>query len=217
MTGVFPPGLHVREEKVAGVGPWLWVKEDKFGWEQPAEEFAGLRELILSQTRQRREIIQAGGGSGMYPRLWSADFETVYTFEPEPRNFYCLVANCPSERIIKLQAALSDRSGFCTIDRIDGDGNIGTARISVRGQGDTVPTFRLDDFNFPVVDVLQLDCEGHEEWVVSGAQVLIERNQPVIALESPTKRIAEWLTDLGYEEVGRTGGNPDIVYAPKKT
>ncbi len=212
-----PPGLHVRQQTVQGIGPWIWVKDDKFGWEQPANEFPGLRDLILAHTKQRRVIIQAGGCCGMYPKLWSVHFDTVYTFEPEARNFYCLVANCPSERIIKMQAALSNRAGVCTIASHHSDANVGMARIGKHGEG-TVPTFRLDDFRFPVVDVLQLDCEGHEEVILSRACDLIMRHLPVISVEAPSPRLAQWLNEIAaYEEVGRTGDNPDVVFAAKKS
>lgn len=42
---------------------------------------------------QRRTCVQAGGHIGIYPRKLSKFFECVYTFEPEPENFSCLVLN----------------------------------------------------------------------------------------------------------------------------
>lgn len=54
------PSLHWRDEKIDGVGPWVWVKDDIWGWKQPAEEWPALRELILANVKGRRGIIQAG-------------------------------------------------------------------------------------------------------------------------------------------------------------
>jgi FkbM family methyltransferase len=209
-----PTGLHIRNERVEGIGPWLWVAGDVWGWKQPKEEFPALRDLILSNVKDRRSIVQAGGCCGMYPRLWAESFETVTTFEPDPLNFQCLTANCPDPRITKHQAALSSKPFFCSIERTSGDFNVGMHRIGSK-PGD-IPVKRLDDFKFKHLDALQLDCEGHEPEIIAGAKRTIMRHHPLISIEAPNTKLVEKLKSWGYTEAGRCGSNPDVVFVHNK-
>ena len=44
-----PAGLHVRHNKIEGIGPWLWPQTDFWGWRHPKGEFCELRDLILQR------------------------------------------------------------------------------------------------------------------------------------------------------------------------
>ena len=205
-----PAGLHMRTTLVEGIGPWMWREADRWGWEHPRREFSMLRGAILAHTKQHRVIIQAGGCLGMYPRLWSDSFETVYTFEPDPVNFYCLVANCPSERIIKMQMALSDTCRFGML-RVGPDFNAGHGHMA--DEPGTIPMLRLDAMKFPAVDAIQLDCERHETKVIAGAIKTLIAHKPVVAIEKPDARARDLLSEIGYVEVARVGAMPDVVFA----
>ena len=207
-----PPGLHLRHTEIGGIGPWLWREADHWAWEHPRVGYRGIRDLLLAHTAERKVIVQAGGCMGMYPRLWSEHFETVYTFEPEPVNFYCLIANCPSERIIKVQAALSMRAGLGTLGPAP-DFNAGMFQMQPSVPG-PVLMLRLDDLNLPRLDALQLDCEGHEAAIIEGASYTIAKHLPCIVLEKPDEALRTRLTGLGYREVGRCGTMPDVAFAP---
>src|SRR5687767_12330423 len=82
---------EIRDEEVLGLKPWVWIKGEEGVWGGPRNEFQGLHTLVLKHfnDRPKRVCIQAGGALGMYPRLWAKDFEQVFTFEPDPLNFYC--------------------------------------------------------------------------------------------------------------------------------
>ena len=208
-----PPGLHVRDIKVEGVGPWLWVETDMWAWNHPGPEFAPLRDLVLANTPEPKVIVQAGGCMGMYPRLLSELFETVYTFEPDPVNFYCLTANCPSERIVKVQAALSDRAGVGSLD-VAPSFNAGMFKVG-DAPGATL-VLRLDDLRLPRLDALQLDCEGHEDRIIQGGMGTIRACLPVIVVEKPGAALRELLAGLGYKEVGHTGTLPDVAFSARQ-
>jgi FkbM family methyltransferase len=209
--------LHVRPVFVDGVGPWLWVEADDWGFLSPARDWFALRDLMLKHTPERRVIVQAGGCCGMYPRLWSNHFFAAYTFEPDPLNFICLTRNCPSPSIIKTEAALSDRTAEGNL--ISGpDHNVGMHRLGA-GQGRTVRRLRLDDLELQCVDAIQLDCEGHEAQAIHGALETIRRHRPVLAIEGPAPELIETICALGYSEAGRCGlgrggVSTDVVFAP---
>lgn len=207
-----PAGLHLRQDLICGAGPWMWREADYWAWEHPKQGYAGIRDLLLAHTKERKVIVQAGGCMGMYPRLWSDHFETVYTFEPDPVNFYCLVANCPSERIVKMQAALSSVAGLATLGDAP-DFNAGLFKLDTAQSGTTL-VLRLDDLKLPRIDALQLDCEGHEQQIIQGARAAIISHHPAICVEAPNAELRTELNALGYVEAGRnaTGRILDVVF-----
>ena len=206
--------LELRTEKVCGVGPWVWIKADYWAWEQPKQEFPALRDKILAHVAARSTMICAGGCLGMYPRLWADSFELVYTFEPAPLNFHCLTLNCPMPRIVKLNAALGEKAGLCSI--VEGPPfNAGLHKCSE----DTttrphIPVLALDSFAFAAVDAIQLDVEGYEPAILRGARQTIAQHRPVIAVEGDVPESRSLLEEMGYREVDRVGSNPDIIFAP---
>jgi len=211
------PVLELRTEAICGVGPWVWLKSDYWAWEQPKQEFPLLRDKLLSHVKIRSVIVCAGGCLGMYPRLWAENFDVVYTFEPAPLNFHCLTLNCPSPKIIKLNAALGEKAGMCSI--IEGPNfNVGLHKCSEdKASRPHIPVFALDDFAFGSLDAIQLDTEGYEPLVLRGARDTIARHRPVISVEGDVAETRMLLQDMGYREVDRVGANPDIIFVPEDT
>jgi len=158
--------------------------------------------------------VQAGGNLGVFPRTLAAKFHSVYTFEPDAENFYCLGINCPESNVIKLQAALGDKPGLVSIvDENQGQCNPGAKYV--RGKG-LVPTLRIDDLGLESCDLILLDIEGSELAALKGAQVTITKFKPVIAIEDKEPCYAKfgtkegetegWLIDnFGYKIIARYG------------
>ncbi len=145
---------------------------------------------------------------GLYPRLWAEDFQLVYTFEPDNFNFGCLVMNCVDKTgIVKIQAALGDKPGTCNMAYPGGELNRGMAKVA---DGNVVPVLRLDDFDFPEVSVLQLDCESNEASIIKGALKTIEKHRPLVIVEGRQPEVSELL--VGYEIIGERGCAPDTFY-----
>ena len=106
--------VQVRDEYVSGVGPWVWARDDVHGWIGPKMDWEvhhsqNIARYCSTRLGPRSVAVQAGGCMGMYPRLLSDMFNAVYTFEPDPLNFHCLVANCQRDNIVKMNAALGER------------------------------------------------------------------------------------------------------------
>jgi FkbM family methyltransferase len=210
----FSDQVRLRFEVVEGVSPWVWPNEDYGAWIGPSEEFASIRDNILPFTKQRRLIVTAGGCCGMYPRLWSEVFETVYTFEPTPISYYCLLQNCPDERIRKFNAALGEYDKKVWL-QADNKTNVGSNRISIDdGHCIEVDQVTVDSLNLPYCDVLQFDIEGYEPSALLGAAGTIQKFRPVICLE--TKNVQDGshiiLTGWGYQVA--SGTRNDTIFIP---
>lgn len=132
----------------------------------------------------------------MYPYLLSMLFERVYTFEPDPLNFYCMTYNCPSELIFKINAGVDSTNGLLSVNTSD-EANRGTNIFSKDGVG-TIPSFKIDQLQLPVCDLLQLDVEGYELHALDGARDTILRCNPVIITELDSADVENFMTSYGY-------------------
>jgi len=173
---------------------------------------------------KRRVVVQAGGCLGVFPRHLAKTFETVYTFEPEPRLFRVLSVVVTDVNVVKFQAALGAAPDFVrtVLARRDGD-KTRTAHAGVTHvqPGGRIPVMRLDSLDLPVLDLLVLDIEGYELNALHGATVTISRCRPVVMLEvtelsthvghSP-EDVRNYMKAMEYRLVERV--NSDEIYVP---
>ncbi len=210
---------YFRDTLVCDVGPWLWLKEDTGAWNGPHQEFPGLKEKIAKKTWNKRVIVQAGGNLGLYPRLWSDVFQTVYTFEPDPKNFFCLNHNCQKANIIKFNAALGEKAGTIWLNGLNNTTNVGMHKVDYKKQDNAslqVQVMTVDSLNLEHCDAIQLDVEDFEPSVLAGAIETIKRCKPIISVErgrrfEESKTILE---TLGYVEYD-TNVADTLFYIPK--
>jgi FkbM family methyltransferase len=76
--------------------------------------------------------------------------------------------------------------------------NAGMYHVVENTEGN-IPCITLDSLNLHACDFIQLDVEGFEAHVIYGARQTIEKFKPVIALETMTMQITDYLTSIGYQ------------------
>ena len=151
--------LHQVNDKVDNVESWTWIEIDWEGFRWPKEDWQNkIKGYIEKYVKNRTVVVQAGGLQGMYPRLLSDMFERVYTFEPDPLSFHCLVNNCQKDNIVKIQAAVGESFGLIDVNRFC-EHNVGMNSVI---QGNKYPTFTIDSLGLDACDFIQLDVEGYE-------------------------------------------------------
>lgn len=204
--------LKTRPNDIDGVSNWVWVAEDDGAWSGPSREWVEThKDAYLNASRGREIVIQAGGNCGLYPRLFAKYFKWVYTFEPDPLNFHCLVNNCQNDNIIKINGALGANNQMVRVQRV-GMSNVGCHKIIGLDGERYVPQFTIDQLQLPACSFIQLDVEGYEINVLQGAIETIKKYKPGIACENGTREgIPELLAPLGYNCVSNVGA--DTVYA----
>jgi len=180
-------------------GKFLWPSRDIDCRSVIMSEVKKL-ENALRRVRNFGVVVQAGGNCGVFPYYLSERFERVYTFEPEPENFYHLVRNVRAENVVKIQGALGN---YHQLLDIEGEArNCGAYQVR---PGTLVPTFRIDDLGLTSCDFLCLDIEGSEYEALLGASATLETFHPVVFYEDkgiggPKDEIGKWLTEeFGYE------------------
>lgn len=208
---MFEDQVRRRNEDVDGYIPenlWLWPKQDDGAWIGPRNDWiVSHKDRWMQRVRNHRTVIQAGGCCGMYPYILSFLFKDVYTFEPDPLNFYCLDENTKTRpNIHKRQVALGDHPASLSLQRYT-PANVGMHRITDT-PGD-MEVIRLDDLNIQDVDLLALDVELFEPRVIAGARETIKKWEPVIVCENDNPPLFE---SIGYRKISQSMS--DGVYIP---
>jgi FkbM family methyltransferase len=184
---------------------------DLKNWRGKAETAAVAADWIARLCPQKRNVIQAGGCSGVWPLMLALHFGYVYTFEPAPTNFACLKENiAATPNISAFNHALYDtrklvemtrtkpRAGMWEVDGPGGDSEV------VITQAVT-----LDDFLGDIaVDALVLDVEGSELPAWRGAEKMITKHRPLLWFEfnRNVPALEAWLADHGYARPTKTIG-----------
>lgn len=161
--------------------------------------YNGQKEVYFKYLKDTMIVVQAGGFCGIYPRLFGEVFQAVYTFEPDPLNFFCLTLNCQSNNIIKTQGALGKQHEMVSVDRTC-ETNKGMNKVKANNKA-MLPTYMIDDLNLIDCNLIQLDTEGYEYNILQGATNTISKFKPVISVEDSTEEINNLLFDFGYKEM----------------
>ncbi len=193
--------------------------------------------MFLRQTlRPGMVFIDVGANLGLYTLFASrlvGSSGVVLALEPSGRDFNRLLANLQlneSAQVRALRLAASDhhsqRELLLADDEHSGHNTFGRfAYDSVGSNGwETVQTCPLDEVarqeHLGRVDVIKIDAEGHEWFVLQGARQIILKSHPVLLLEVNEKALAaqgcrpeqiiEFLKDLGYSlwQVDSSTGQP---------
>lgn len=167
-------------------------------------------------------IADVGANIGYYVLMASRVMNEggqVYAFEASPIEYEKLnwtVRKNALKNVTTVHAAIGSASGTAKIfqslsgagalNRLDGPAKPGGAWQAVE-----VPMIRLDDWarerNWPAVDVMKVDVEGHELPVLIGAREWLERNRPILLIEMNDARsstvstpvdIFNYLIGIGY-------------------
>lgn len=208
MTHDYQNLCHIRDEYIAGVGPWYWLKQDIGAWAGPKIDFEKSHLAVYKKHITNWDVVvQAGGCQGMYPRLLSNMFNRVYTFEPDPLNFYVLSLNCQRDNIYKMQAAVGAENKLIGINR---NVHVNVGMNTVNENGSAIPMITIDTLNLNACSFIQFDLEGYELPALKGAINTIKKFKPVISCENGNADILDFLKQFGYTSVDQSVA--DTIY-----
>lgn len=152
-------------------------------------------EFCLDLLRQLEEpvVMDVGANIGNHALAFSTVAARVLAFEPLPAVFDILEQNIRQNDLANILAqpfALSDENGECIIHMVS-DRNIGASsfqkpahltskalRVTKRRGDDIVSELGLER-----IDLLKIDVESHEAFVLKGLEQSIRRFRPLIIME----------------------------------
>lgn len=150
--------------------------------------------LALLPAGRRRHAVDVGAHAGLWTRVMSLDFERVTAFEPVKAHLDCLFENTADRPNVWVRArALGAAPGTVRLhNRTRGStGDTGVALADEVG-GPAVPLERLDDQDFRALDLLKIDNEGYECFVVQGGRETLRRFRPVVIVEQKPRLAARY-------------------------
>ena len=135
----------------------------------------------MGLCKQFRTAVDVGAHVGLWSFNLCHRFNSVEAFEPVQAHRDCWIKNmvdAPEGPFFLHECALGDHEAMINI-RTEPTSS-GDSRVD--GPGD-IPMKTLDSFQLEDVDLLKLDTEGHELFVLRGAEETIDRCRPVIVVE----------------------------------
>lgn len=196
---------------------WFWRNDDtNFKSFKLFSSETELLEKVKPFLKNNKIVVQAGGNLGMQVVKFAEFFETVYTFEPDPINFYCLVNNLPYDNVIKFQCCLGEDHKMVSMNPLQDE----IGGFYVNENKGNIPTLRIDDLNLSSCDFIQLDVEGYQLFALRGAINTIQKFKPVISIELDWierynfshRDIINLLINLGYEKVDSYTSDHIYIY-----
>ncbi len=185
----------------------------------PEPEFDALSKF----ARKGDWVIDIGANIGHYTIKLSnlvGEKGRVIAFEPIPSTFTRLSENTSYSKyknITLINTAVSDKAalvGMSIPNFTTGLKNYYQASISSEHkETDTsVLTLSIDELHISnKISLIKIDAEGHEPIVFRGMYNLIERDRPVLIVETVTDEIRDHLIQLGYSE-DKYKNSPNIVF-----
>ena len=152
-------------------------------------------DLWTRLSTQSEIILDIGANNGIYSLVSTAVNSKAKTFSFEPNSLYIpslkknISVNNFQERMFPIQLAVGEKTGVCEIDD-----------YSEIGKKIICDTVSIDDYvekaNLNKVDLIKIDVELYEVYVIKGLLNTIQKYKPSIIIEVLSDSIASELSEL---------------------
>jgi len=168
-----------------------------------------------------RTMVDVGAYIGDSTKWFEDAGFKCHAFEPMPDAFECLQKNAHPDTICD-NVAIGNGQTYATTT--EAEGNLGGRSLIVNGGGEISLSL---DLLFPDgIDVLKIDAEGFEPFILEGAKETLKK-KPIVIIEINEEALSKFgfsgqdilkhLEGYEFEEVYRYGsGQYDLVCFPKK-
>ncbi len=174
----------------------------------------------------RRTMIDVGAHIGLWSFNFVHWFNRIEAFEPVEAHRLCFNANVDDVDVALHPYALGDREKMVAIHSNPSSSGDSWVDKDVLDGKQNIEQKTLDSFGFEDVDLVKVDCEGYEEFVLRGAEETLRKWKPVICVEQKRDMARKFNLEprgalvylsslkLGYETVQEISGDY-ILKAPR--
>lgn len=148
---------------------------------------------VTKLLQNKRRFLDIGANVGIYSFHFKNIFNNIEAFEPLEEITYRLKA-IQSESVKVHNIALSNKNGKLNFFIPYENDKMNPALASLESRNGkcevrTVKVNTVDYYNFNDVDLIKIDVEGHEQFVIEGAHNVIKRNMPILIVEIEQRHI----------------------------
>ncbi len=153
-------------------------------------------------------FVDVGSHCGFWSLMFADYFGSVHAIEPAQYQYELLEQNLKDNairNITPMRLALSDSEGLRVLHvmGMSGGNNMIGAPLESPMRTEQVSVTMLDRLALPQIRMMKIDVEGHEYEVLRGSIKTIQRDRPVIVIESDPlglsrDQVQKLLTALGY-------------------
>lgn len=138
------------------------------------------QQAALDLCTNSRVAVDVGAHVGLWSFNLAHCFETVHAFEPVQAHRECFERNVLAavDNVVLHPEALGEREGLVSI-RTEPTSS-GDSRVD--GPGD-IEMRSLDSYGLENVDLLKIDTEGFEYFILRGAERILAKCRPVVVVE----------------------------------
>ena len=194
-------------------------------------EYEKLETELISKLKPK-VFIDVGAHIGYYTMLvHKVGAEKIIAIEPDPRVFKILnraIKANKLENIITINRAAYNKSNVTVELHLSTKSGLSSIFSSshltkTRGGTASVKTITLDEvvrkLNLDKIDLVKIDVEGAEVYVLSGAQKVINQFRPLLlveVLEANRKNVFEFLMAEKYIRLGPFSHGQNFLFIPEE-
>lgn len=176
--------------------------------------------IIDKYLKENSVILDIGANIGSHTLYWAIEKKAkkIYSFEPFDKIYEILNTNIKlnylQDKVNIFNYGLSDEECNAEIGRFNKH-NIGGTDF-VKNETGRFKLKTLDSLKIKEhIDLIKIDVEGAEVEVLKGGIKTIEKNKPILVIESFNKKqeLEELIFPLGYDQVDTIRANEDYIYA----
>ena len=172
----------------------------RYFYAQKANKLDAEMAYVSNLLKEKRRFLDIGANIGIYSFHFKKIFKSVDAFEPLKEISYRLkhfeneslkVHNCAlSNKRGEFQIYIPHLSGkavasLASLEKRDGDCEIRNVKVE-----------KIDNYDFDDVDLIKIDVEGHEEYVIQGARNVIKRNMPILIVEIEQRHLKKQIDEV---------------------
>ena len=172
----------------------------RYFYSQKANKLDAEMAYVSNLLKEKRRFLDIGANIGIYSFHFKESFKSIDAFEPLKEISYRLEHfQSPSFKVHN--CALSNKRGefkiyipylsgkaiasLASLEKRDGDCEVRTVKVD-----------KIDSYDFNDVDLIKIDVEGHEEYVIEGARNVIKKNMPILIVEIEQRHLKKQIEEV---------------------
>lgn len=185
--------FEIKQDKPVDKTIWdkdMWYEDNAvtphYTKEHPWWEssFGKVYKQMTPHLENKRKAIDVGACVGQWARQLSKDFQEVLCFEPRKIAIPKFLLNVDMTNVRLFNCGIGDKHQQVLMSKSRiGDFPLQNGKPVKDKYKETVDIVPIDEHNLTEIDLIKIDTDGYEQWVLPGMEQTIKTNKPLIVIE----------------------------------